>query len=979
MTCRNDLGDTMSRANKVLASVFPYAEGVRANTPEGRRVVSDWVMNVITSDAPLHQARKDFSNSGIEVLPEQNFVDAYGSVGNAIAAAQRRASEAVIAPMIGAFKSTFDTIGVTDAHARKVVMEQVGELRTALHAVERAKAFTNLKAAFASDGSPAQESKAKDARAARRKLHKQFLDGSLDRTQFLTALEDLVAAHPLDGNSVAGMGGMDITDAQRLVNQLRAKPNVQAVYDATKSSIDAVFDHIRSLARAGGKVNSDSEKYIELYQFEHYVPTMSAHDAEYLNQSSAFDVDADMLEVAKGGLVQDRIPMFPAMHIALNSAAKSVAENNAALKLEAFALAHGDKFGIKTKPSREIYEITDIGHDVKVLRLPEFSVPVMRDGKVTVVTFTARGNKANLQLFNSIKARLTQNFNTTQSTVDKTVQNIATVAPARLFTNLNPPFWFNSMVRDPLHVLTNVILDPRIKNKRAVLAHAAKLMLGEFSHRTAVAHYLASDEARAADTSSFAAWVGDLADRGGESLFNRNFYASDYLGVEKGDPVPYDLGGSRTSSVSAVKDTLAEAGELLIHKTGNLVTAFDMQARTAVYRALVEQQGMDKDTAAAIVREFMDFSQKPLNSTVFHTLIPFFRTSMSAGYRMVDTLLFDEKGSFAPQWQPIAAMIALGFFAGLGGAGDDDDDGIPYGDKIANSKDFGSVTIGFTDDNRAITIPLPYGAPSAFIGLGKALHRMNNGMHDPQDVLESYAIHAAKNMLPMQLTDSSTPSDGFGDALLSGVAGLNPILGQVSGLVGNVNSFGAPIYDDAPRSEGTVDAYSGMAKTPAFYKDLAAYLYDNIGADMHPETIQELLKNWTPLGAGRVLDTEIKKDTRLELGSDEPFDTENWWTSMVSGVVVDKTAGMYSAVQFRKAMASLNDLKHRAELGYDISPEGEQFKEMMQPYVSTIAAINASMRGLDPQAKYEKLLERRQVEELAARAAAGILRDNKLF
>ena len=978
MTCSTKLGDTMARANRVLSSVFPYADGARANTPDGRRTVSDWVMNVITSDAPLHQARKDYTRAGVEVLPEQNFIDAYGSVGNVIAAEQRRASDTVITPMIGAFKATLETLGVHDAHARKVVMEQVGELRTALHALERAKAFTNLKADFASDGSTEQEAKAKEARAARRKLHKKFVDGSLDDAQFLAELEALVAANPLDGSSVDGIGGMHITDAQKLVAQLQSKPNVQAVYDATKSSIDAVFDHIQELSRTAGKVNAASEKYIKLYNFQHYVPTMSAHDAEYLNQSSTFDVGTDMLEVAKGGLVRDRIPMFPAMHIALNSAAKSVAENNAALKLEAFALTHGDKFGIKTKPERAIYEITDIGHDTKGLRLPEFSIPVMRDGKISVVTFTARGNKANLQLFNSIKARLTQNFNTTQSSVDRAVQKVLTVAPARLFTNLNPQFWFNSMVRDPLHVLTNVVLDPRIKDKKAVLTRAIKLMLGDFSHRFAVNHYLSSDDARANDTSTFADWLHDLAKHGGESMFNRNFYASDYLGVEQGDPVPYDLGGSRVSSAGAVKDTLAEAGELLIHKTGNLVTAFDMQARTAVYRALVEQ-GLDKDTAASIVREFMDFSQKPLNSTVFHTLIPFFRTSMSAGYRLVDTLLYDEKGDFAPQWQPIATMIALGFFAGLGGAGDDDEDGIPYGDKVANSKDFGTVTIGFTADNRAVTVPLPYGAPAIFVGLGKALHRMNNGMHDPQAVLESYAVHAAKNLMPLQLTDGSTPSDGFGDALLSGVSNLNPVLGQISGLVGNVNSFGAPIYDDAPRNEGTVDAYSGMAKTPSVYKDLAAFLYENLGADMHPETIQEVLKNWTPLGGGRVLDTELKKAERLDVGSVEPFDTENWWTSMVSGVVVDKTASMYSAVQFRKAMATLNDLKHRAELGYEISPEGEHFKNTMQPYVSTIAALNASMRGLDPQAKYEKLMERRQVEELAARAAAGILRANKVF
>ena len=980
MTCINSLPDTLSRANSVLRSVFPYADGARSNSPEGRREVRDWVMNVITSDAPLHQARADFNKRGVQIKPHENFVDAYGSVGNTIAVMQRNATHKVIHPMVEAFKATFDALGVSDAHARKVIMEQVGELRTALHAVERAVAFTNLKASFAEDGSAESAAKAKAARKARRSLHKQFLSGELDDQGFLDALDTLVAQYPLDETSVAGMGGMYTSTAQALIAQLSSKPHVRAVYDATKDSIDAVFEHIQQLARDAGKVNPDAERYIKLYNFQHYVPTMAAHDAEYLNQSSVFDVSTDMLEVAKGGVVQDRIPMFPAMHIALNSAAKSVAENNAALKLEAFALAHGAEFGITTKPSRPIYEVTDIGHDVKGLRLPEFAVPVMRDGAITVVTLTARGNKANLQLFNSIKARLTQNFTATQSGVDKAVQNVATVAPARLFTNLNPPFWFNSFIRDPLHVMTNVVLDPRIKNKREVLGRAINLMLGEHSHKQAVTHYLSSDAAREEDTSVFATWLRDLANRGGESQFNRAFYASDYLGVgAQGDPAPYDLGGSRATSVGAVKDTLAEAGELLIHKTGNLVTAFDMQARTSVYRALVESGAMDADQAAAVVREFMDFSQRPVNATVFHTLIPFFRTSMSAGYRMVDTLLYNEQGDFAPQWKPIAAMIALGVVAGLGGAGDDDEDGIPVGDKVAASKDFGSITVGFTDDNRAITIPLPYGAPALFVGMGKALHRATNGMHDPEDVLEAYALHAGKNLLPMQLTDTAVPGDSFGDALLSGVAGLNPILGEVNNLVGNRDSFGKPIYSDAPRDEGTVDAYAGMAKTPSFYKDLAVFLYESAGVDMHPETIEELITNWTPFASGRTFDAQLKKDERLALGSDEPFDAENWWTTLVSGVVVDKTASMYSAGQFRKAMAVMNDIKHRAELGYEISPDAEQFKNLMQPYISTIASLNANMRGKSPEEKYELLIERRQVEELAARAAAGVLRDNKVL
>ena len=978
-TCSNNINDTLRRANAFFGNVFPYPDSTRIIVPEGRRAVRDWVMDVVTSDAPLHQLRKDLRRAGLTLRPEENFIDSFGNLGNKIADAQRRASATVIRPMLDAFRENLDVMGITDAAARKDLMAKVGEYRTILHAIERNTVFSRVKGRFAGFDSDdaATKKRAKAAADARQALHERLASGELSVPDYNTQLDDLIAQNPLDHRHTRFISGMDNTLLDAMLSTAESDQRVVDLYLATKDAIDNVFVHTKSLAEQAGQVDSASETFVDMYGFEHYVPMYNAEHAAYLNEATSLEPTPDTLDVAEGGLIEQRIPFWAAMHIKLNAAAKSVAEQETIRKLEAFAKTHGEAYGITTKDAGDIYGVDSHGMKLNSLRLPKYTIPVTIAGKLHLITLKTAGNKANAQLFDALRNRLTQNFAARQSSIDRNLQRYLTTAPARLFTNLNPKFWFNSAVRDPLSTLVNVALDSRIRNKSGVMRRAASLMSGEFNHKEALSYFAADELERDHIDTAFAGWMQDLASHGGEALFNRHFYSADYLGVDASgaDSVPFDLGGA-VEGVRGVQAKLGDTADWVLRKTGDIVTAFDMQARVAVYRSLVED-GVDREEAAAIVREFMDFSQKPMTSSAFHTFIPFFRTSMSAAYRSIDSLLYDDAGNFAPKYEVIGAMVALGMLWALAAKGDDDDDGIAMADKMAHSKAFSSLTVGFDRDGNAFTLPLPYGPAALFVGLGTAIERASSGTFDPEDVLEAYALHAAKQLSPVQLNESVSPSDSLGDQTLAAVVGLNPVLGQVAGIVGNYDAFGRPIYADSQYSGGSIEAYEGLQSTPQMFKDLAAYLYDNVGVDVHPETYAELISNWTPFGAGRILESELKKDARVDVGSDTSYDTEGMWASLVSSFFTDRTAGMYESNQYRKALALLNDSKNRLENGVELTAEQEQYMRVLSAYQSHIQSINSRMRDAgSAEERYAMLLQRRQVESMFGKAGIELLRSN---
>ena len=1005
MVCQNNLKSAANRAAAFLNMTYPFPDATRANTDSGRRAVADWVLNTITSDAPLHQFRKDFLRSkGNKLNPDVNFVDAFGNLGNAVAAAQRHAANNTITPMLDAFRAELDKLGVTDAYARKVAMQRVGELREAFHALERHRVFGMLKATYATpsaewlrdenaarsqrgepDATP--ESILHEATAARKRLNEQYIAGEITDSAFRDGLRALAAKYGLDKKSADSMSGVlkpdDIPSGktaedvlQERIDALRATPHVEALYTAVKHNIDSAFDTIVSLNTQAGKLGKDSVAYHKAYDFQHYSPLFSVSEAANINESNPFDTNPDVLRVAEGGAVEDRIPFFASLHMQLNAAAKAVEEQKAVAKLAAFATTHGKEYGIRRAGGVDVYAVTETGHSVARMTIPDNCVPMFDGGRLYWVKIG--GGKANTQLFAAIKNRMTQNFLSRQSAVDRKLQTVMATAPARLFTNLNPKFWLNSAVRDPLGTLVNVALESRISNRRAVLARMAGLMAGAFNHKQAIGYFMADAERRDDIDTEFSHWMRDMAKHGGESLFNRSFYSQDYIGVSADDnvdsAVPYDMGGNVTTLRGGALATKA-AGDFVLRKTGDLVTAFDMQARVSVYRALVEQ-GYDRAEAAAIVREFMDFSQKPLQQSMLSVLIPFFRTSTNAAYRTVDSLLYNDKGEFAPKFDTIGGLVALGFlWTAAAAAMGDDDDGVPLADKIANSKAMGNMVLGFSDDGTATSVPLPYGAGSLFFGIGAAVQRMRGGTQDPQDVLESLTIHAGKQLLPVQLNDSDSPSEGVGDSVVGAIANINPILGQAAALYGNKNSLGQPIYDDNNHNNGTLEHLQGMQSTPDMYKDMAAFLYENLGMDVHPESIAELLSNWTPLGAGRALEAQAKRDMRVAAGSDDPQDNADLWSSIVGSVFTDASPSMYSYTQYRKLTALAEDIDNRAATGRAVSREAAEFRAAIRHYERIIDGINRKMRGADDATRWQLTLQKRQVRSIAAYMGVQRLRE----
>ena len=979
MNCIHNVRDSAAKLGASLAGRFPFPDQTRAATTAGRRAVNDWVMRNITSDSPLHQFRQDVVKNATNVTIDQNFADAFGNLGNKISAKQRLDADEVTTPLFDAAIGYFDAKGVKDAYARKVLMQKVGELREALHAKERQAKFRILKGKYVGVGTTkdARNANVAEARKLRTELNTKYDAGDISLEAFTDGLEQLAATYGIDPQHADALGGMPLLEADRRLAELAKDPRVAELYAHLKKHIDAVFTRVLDNNHAAGKMSDGSHKYLAFYGFEHYTPVYGVRDLSRLNEADPFDINLDQLNIAEGGSVEERIPFWPSMHIQLNASGKAVAENNTVAKLVAFAKAHGKAYGMTLRNPTDLYGVSELGHVNKGVSQVPNGVPYTHNGKVTWVVLKTAGNKANAQLFDSIKNRMTQNFYAKQSQTDKAIKMVMTTAPARLFTNLNPKFWYNSMVRDPVHVVTSVMLDPRIKNKAEVISRIARYMFptGDFNHKQALRYFATKAERRSEVDSVFATWMRDLSDHGGETVHNRQFASGDYVGVDAGTgvdhAVPFDLGGT-VQGLSGAASKANDLGKWIIHKTGDLVTSFDMQARVSAYRALVEA-GTDRDTAAAIVREFMDFSQKGMEPSVLETLVPFYRTSTVAGYRAMETLFYNEAGELAPNYKMLGVMITIGYMAALAAKGDDDADGLPTGDKVPHTTAMSKFMFGHDDEGNATAIPLPYGPASILYGLGVALERATSGYHDPADVADAFAMHVAKNVAPLSMNTQSEPGATGGDALMNAVSSLNPVLGDIAHLVGNKDAFGRAIYTEDINDPTTLKHASGLDKTPEFYKDMAAFLYEHLGTDVHPESIQYLLKQWTPMNGGRYLDGELRQAMQNDITGDG--DT-SLLEDTVGSLFLDKSAALWDYNQSRKAVAMLNDIEHRIKQNYPLTPEMVAYRRVLKFYESRANAIKASMRGMQPEQKREAYLRLRQVNALAARASYKAMQDS---
>lgn len=996
MTCRTNLNDSLNRLAAAVGVRNPFPDAARASTPAGRTLASGFVMNVITSDAPLHHVRKNLAAAGIAVTENTNFADAFGNVGNAVGDSQIKESNEYITPMVKALSAIADKYGIAGEAARKQLGLDIGQLREAYHALERQSVFRNIKGSFKGYDAPPNTdtyAKAVEASKKRKKLNKQFDKGQITPEEYRAQLDAIIAEHPIDDSTTDQLGGMFLDQARQAIADLEAKPNVKDGYAQLKPYIDRVFRRVNTLYHEGGKLNDTSARYRELYGFDHYAPVYSVDMAENLNEADFMqNISPGALQVAEGGVPHSRVPFFAAVNIDLNAAAKFTAENKAAWKLGNFTREHGKETGFHLSGGVEVYSIGEAGHQVAHQSIPVNSVPMFHEGKMYWVTIRPEGNAANAQLFQAIKNRMTNNFMSGTSPVSRAISTVVTHAPARLFTNLNVQFWLNSFVRDPLGVLTNVWLDSRIPNKAKVTARMAALMAGPFNHIKAQQYFHTRPEERVGAQlrdlqdasllsgvnlsgvqSEFADWMSDLAAHGGETAFNRAFHSADYTDVNVGDSlraaVPWNLGGNISNAADAGVQAV-EAGHRVLAFGGNLVTAFDMQARVSVYRALVEG-GMKKTEAAAVVREFMDFSQKSLKPHELTTLIPFFRTATVGAYRAWDSVFYNEKGEFAPKWGPLATMAVLGYMLALASKGEDDEDGMATGDKVSHGRMFSHVIIGHNEDGTVHSAPLPYGPAAIFVGLGVAVERMKSGVHDRGDVLAAFTTHVAKNMTPIAMMEPAVGED-IADSFSGAITQLNPVLGATANLAYNQDAFGRPIYDEAAKRKGTLDHASAMPGTAEMWSDLALWMYENTGGavDMHPETFEFHMKQWMPSGVGRYITGEIDRTERRELNSPDDADWLPMWEHVAGSVFLDKSPTMYWHNQFKKSQALMNDINNMEAAGRELTPEMIRFRDEFGLHDQWIRSLNGQQAHMSPE---EKLAAKYGIRQnIRAAAVAGL-------
>lgn len=234
--------------------------------------------------------------------------------------------------------------------------------------------------------------------------------------------------------------------------------------------------------------------------------------------------------------------------------------------------------------------------------------------------------------------------------------------------------------------------------------------------------------------------------------------------------------------------------------------------------------------------------------------------------------------------------------------------------------------------------------------------------------MEAFVAHAVKNMTPIAMMEPSNPTDDVSDSLTGAITQLNPVLGSIAQVSYNSDAFGQPIYDEAGKYAGTEDWSSRRPGTPEMWGELAKYLYENSAGmvDVHPETFEYLIRQWTPGGIGRHITGELDRMERRDLNSPDAQDWAPMWQHMANSVFLDKSPTMYWKNQYDKARALFNDIKHREELGEELTSAMVQYRDEFAHHEQWIHSLNGSQAQMSDEEKLQARMDVRQLQRLAA-------------
>jgi hypothetical protein len=313
------------------------------------------------------------------------------------------------------------------------------------------------------------------------------------------------------------------------------------------------------------------------------------------------------------------------------------------------------------------------------------------------------------------------------------------------------------------------------------------------------------------------------------------------------------------------------------------VEMFEIASRTAAYK-IKKQSELDKDKseesakieAAAYAKNLANFEEIGELGKEMGALFMFFRPSATGAVRAIEavapafmdveravlrlppsikdnpTAVAEYRKNFKEHKKNArlmsATLVGLGLVTYVMSAMTADDDDLGRNSTLNDNMDqwtrFARFHLG---DDVIIQAPWGFGL-GALAAIGPQIAAIGLGKQSVVDGFGNLFQIGLDSFIPIPFSRMSPVDEPLAfliDSVMPSAA--RPLVEFAM----NKNGLGQNIYNDSNRRMG--DAYSGGDKIPQNYKDLAQYMFDNLGVDISPNTLAFLANSYAD-GAARVVD-----------------------------------------------------------------------------------------------------------------------------
>lgn len=712
------------------------------------------------------------------------------------------------------------------------------------------------------------------------------------------------------------LSGIKTSDAEQTIAAFEA--DGMAVHmEALVPLWQNITERTRARNREAGLYGKGADRIMEMYGFQYYTPLKGLVESEQVNEVQAAAIKTIEWETgdaayngfnakaaAAGGRQTDAAQADSPVMVAiadLQAANRRVAMNGVMGRLVNLASAHGEAFAASVGDAKAAV-FTDDGKAGPHWKLP----PSRSTRNNNAFTFYQDGKIQEIIIEDEAFANALLPPKQQNAIAAKIGQGTRTVG--RFLTSRNPNFWSTQAMRD----VQNVLYTVGGEKSPQLAAEIARNAFSVQNFNMARKFYYADPV-------------------GKETLFKENkddkFVQHMYRRYKDGGHVFFsDQGSPLKMRQDYLKRTRRQAGEApewtrsnlgrhspkLAEAVGTMVdrgvhgaeTIFrvmddtsgvmDNYLRDATYMALVEN-GVNKSEAGRYAREIADFNQQAENAAFMGNFFLFYQPFMIGTQRAVRTLFkggevplkyvdngdgttsaaFDWSKKANVNWPLLGFHIAKGAatYAMAAAAMGQDDDGVDEISKLSGSTISANEIWGVTNDRgNPMRIPRQFGVQMVFEAAGSLIAAHQSGHKSWEEVTSSFTDVMITNFTPvMPSARTSEELGGIGSVRGAMLAVLPSLLRPMMEVVTNQNTFGNPIHSD-PSAE-TYARDQGWSTTPTVWHETAQFLGDEIGIDLHPETLEHFTRSYmagiaTPIA--RLLDNEIARQDGYDVSSFDP-------------------------------------------------------------------------------------------------------------